>query len=58
MGRLIAIEAQFYTPASRGKLPIEQVQELIRAYNGGTLSDAPPDEAIEVEALPPYKREN
>lgn len=36
LGRLIAIEAQFYPPASRGKISIEQIQRLISSYNRGT----------------------
>jgi hypothetical protein len=57
LSRLVALEASFYPPASRGRLSIEQVQDLISQYNRGTLQ-ALSDDAIEVEALPAPDEEN
>ena len=51
LGRLIAIEAHTFPQATRGKISIEQIQELISTYNRG-ISQDPPDDAIIVEALP------
>ena len=57
LGRLIAIEAQFYPPPTLGKIPLTEIQALVSAYNRNSSRELPED-AIVVEALPAPDEEN
>lgn len=51
LGRLLALEAEFYPPVRRGKIPLAEIQALVAEYNRSSFRELP-DDAIVVEALP------
>jgi hypothetical protein len=53
LSKLLQIEADFYPPVTRGKIPIQEIQALVAEFNRDRSKELPEDaEVVEVEALP------